>query len=98
MSEIRDKGRKKLVDFLEEWLSFGDDKCITEDVVDDILNPEVFPEIAVVDREAKLPDLSINWNNLSCILKQLTDADKSDIDMVIKLKAERMLKGWVKEE
>lgn len=69
MSEIRDKVRKKLVKKIEDWLRYiygdtiiifrDDDRSIIDDVVDDILDPKLFPEIAIVDREAKLPKVKV---------------------------------------
>jgi len=60
MKKIKDELKKKLVAYLDEWLWEGEyDRANTEDIVDDILNPKVFPEIAVVDRDAELYPTSV---------------------------------------
>lgn len=58
MFKIRDKAKRELISYLKSWIA-DNNRAIVEDVVDDILNPEVFPGLAIVDRKAGLP--TVRW-------------------------------------
>jgi len=56
MKKIKEELKKFLTCYLDDWLGEGEyDRANTEDIVDDILNPNVFYNIAVVDRVGDLP-------------------------------------------
>jgi len=94
MKGIRQELKKQLEAYLNSWVNDEESGASTGDVVDDILNVRVFPQIAVVDREAKLPC----WYKLTSQSASRLAGDFRIVTVPVQITKQDMLEvGWVKE-
>lgn len=94
-NKVRDELRHFIILYEQAWRGELNDPKALDKMANQILS---ISELAVVDRDAKLPTLSIEWNKMPFLSGVIASNMRQAINEVIALKVEGLFKeGWVKE-